>query len=167
MSETPSQRSVLRWLRVGLAWLSLTLGIVMACLWVRSRLCTDEVEGGFRADHQIDVYTRPDGLRIRSDETRKPIAPTWRWRYIPPEERQFRGPIFPWEQFATQFAGFAFGHSPGHWSLAIPFWFLTLACAVTAVLSAPRPFWRFSLRRLLAIVTFVAVVLGAMIALSR
>jgi hypothetical protein len=167
MSETPSQRPVLRFLRVGLAWLSIALGVVTVCLWVRSRLCTDEVAGGFSADHRIDVYTRPDGLRIRFDETRTPIAPAWRWHYVPPERQQFRSPIFPWEQFATQFACFVFGHSPGHWALAIPFWFLTLACALAAVLSAPRPFWRFSLRRLMTLITFVAVVLGAVIALSR
>jgi hypothetical protein len=64
-------------------------------------------------------------------------------------------------------AGFAHDNNRGSWRLAIPYWFLTLTCAVAAVLFAPRSCWQFSLRRVLAIVTFVAVLLGIVVALSK
>jgi hypothetical protein len=151
-------------LRVGLAWLSLTLGVVFACIWVRSQLRMDELHVGFRADQEFWGHTRRDGLRIHFQKLLKPEAQAWRWRYIPPKDQEYRGPLFPWEHDKLV-AGFAFSGGRNGWSLAIPFWFLTLTCAGAAVLSAPKSYWHFSLRRLLAIVTCVAVVLGIVVAL--
>jgi hypothetical protein len=162
----PRSRPVLRGLRVGFAWLSLTLSVVFACLWVRSQARMDELHVGFRADQEFWGHTRRDGLRIHFQKLLKPEAQAWRWQYIAPEKQQFRGPIFPWEHDKLV-AGFAFSGGRGGWALAIPHWFLTLSCAIAAVLLAPKSRWQFSLGRLLAIVTFVAVLLAIMVALSK
>lgn len=66
-------------------------------------------------------------------------------------------------------AKFGFAYSP--WSrghlLAVPFWFLTLLTAAAgALLWKDRPY-RFTLRGALIATTFVAVVLGAGVALTR
>jgi len=166
MSPIPPPRPVLHVLRVGLAWLSLALSVVFACLWVRSQLRMDELHVGFRTDQEFWGHTRPDGLRIHFQKLRQPEAQARRWRYIAPEEQQFRSPIFPWEHDKLV-AGVAYSSGRLGWALALPFWLLTLSCALVAVLLAPKSCWQFSLGRLLVVVTFVAVLLATVVALSK
>jgi hypothetical protein len=59
--------------------------------------------------------------------------------------------------------GFAVDYNPVlGWRIALPYWLLTLLSGLAAALSASRPVWRFSLSRLLLLVTIVAMVLGVM-----
>ena len=127
-ANLPTPRFVLRWLRVGLSLMSLTLGVFFTCLWGR-QVWMGQHYVGFRTDQQIWLYQRPDDLRIHIEELRKPAASAWRWRIVTLDERSFRGPIFPWE-YDKQVVGFAYWYSRGNLALAIPFWFLTLSCAV-------------------------------------
>jgi hypothetical protein len=153
--------AAMRFRKLRIAW-SVGWGalcLLLIALWVRSQAGMDELYVGFRAYQQIRIHTRPDGLRIHIDELRKPVFRAWRWRYIAPYEQRFRSPVFPWE-YDEQVAGFADEYSRGHLALAIPYWFLTLTCAVAAVLLAPKTRWRFSLRTLLIATTLVAVALG-------
>jgi hypothetical protein len=157
----------MRWLRISLSLMSLTLSIFFICLWARSQACVDEFEGGFRADQRVSASTRRDGLQIHIQKLGKPTTPAWRWRYIPQDAQAFRSPTFPWELFAKRGAGFAYLSNSGSLHLRIPYWFLTLFCVMGAVVLAPKFRWRWSLRQMLAIVTCSSVLLGIVVALSK
>ncbi len=157
-----SPRTVPRLLRVGLALACFTLGFFSACFWMRSKTYQDEVSGGFHAEQRIWGHTTSGGLMIHIKQRDRPIAGQWSWRtWRYADKSVFRGPRFPWEHDRIVL-GFAYLLHPQSWSFAVPFWFPTLTLFALAVLLTPAPRWRFSLRRLLAIITMSAVVLGIM-----
>jgi hypothetical protein len=72
-----------------------------------------------------------------------------------------------WWKKANTF-GFAYKSRPqGAMTIAIPFWFLTLLTAAAGTLLWMQRPYRFTLRGALVATTFIAVVLGTGVALSR
>jgi hypothetical protein len=154
-------------LRVGLSLACFTLGFFFTCFWARSKAYLDEFSGGFHAEQRIWGHTTSGGLMIHIEERPNPLAPRWLWRtWRFGDKNVVRGPRFPWE-YNKMVLGFARHIRPRAWSFAVPYWFLTLAFFTLAVLLTPPPRWRFSLRRLLAVITLAAVVLGIMATLPN
>lgn len=163
-NQAPASRSLRRTLRAGLALVCLALSLAYAAFWVRSHSYEQILSVGL-TNSRVRIDSLPAGLRIESRPYQKASPPFWHWSSVRRGGDVFRSPRFPWEHDKLV-AGFAYARGPRPWGLALatPHWFPVVALALAAIALAPPPRWRFSLRRLLAVTTIVALALGALAA---
>jgi hypothetical protein len=147
----------------------LILGTLLVVLWVRSYAWRDGVNGRVLSQHRFMTSSLQGRLRFaisRTDDREHfPLNRCYlACGRIPPSGSP---PDFGWVQDPSQTLGFHASVSPRWVVLGLPHWFLLLLCGILPALDwFPRPF-RFTLRTLLAVTTYVAVVLGLIAVFAR
>ena len=177
--KSQSNRSLLRYLRIGSAVACFAFFGLTIVLWIRSyhrldgaKLCYASGQFITKGVQQLPTYryiSANTSLGIVSFLVNpahfNPIDPAHERTGVDYFSMEVRDDWW-WKRDNT--FGFAYKSRPqGAMTIAIPFWFLTLlTAAVGTMLWMQRPY-RFTLRGALVATTFIAVVLGMGVALSR
>jgi hypothetical protein len=150
-------RAMLQYLCIGVTALSLTACVLLMTLWVRSYWRIDEIGG-----------IGPNGLVAFSSE-RGVILYGWESspRAIFNVDRWYRALSYPAYDSNPGILGFYYGTpGPGITCIALPYWFIVLLTATTAIGPWYTRRCRFSVRTILIATTLVAVVLGMIVVSS-
>ena len=150
--------AMLKYLRIALTALSLTACVLLVALWVRSYWKIDEIGG-----------ISPNGL-VAFLLDRGVIGYGWETspRSILNVERWYREVRYPAQYPMPGTLGFYYGTpTPGLTCVTLPYWFIVLVTAATAI--SPWLPWskRFSLRTLLIATTLVAVGMGIVVTIVQ
>jgi hypothetical protein len=153
----------------------LVLCVALMGLWVRSYYVCDMLSRHFNDTQVIGVYSIPGRLAWRRWNVAPPPDPTQRqpadyyfWSLASHRSGYMPSPALPSSGILQQFGFATPALSTQRFDLAFPFWFLVVASGSLAVVLQMRwPPWRFTLRSLFVLTTFLAVVLGMIAWLDR
>jgi hypothetical protein len=148
---------MLNYLRIAVTALSLTACVLLVALWVRSYWRIDEIGG-----------IGPNGLVAFSSE-RGVIIYAWESspRAIFNVDRWYRALHYPAYDSNPGILGFYYGTStPGLAFVALPYWFIVLLTAATAIIPWYARRCRFNVRTMLIATTLVALALAVIVIAS-
>jgi hypothetical protein len=138
--------------------------VALTGMWVRSYWCANCLERILANQRHFIVesvsgqlsfvYIRKAGVNAKVT-----ALPLWRVSRWPP------GPEPSGRQPNLDFV--VFSNAPGGFLSQIPYWLLVLTSGSLAMLLRMRSPWRFHLRQLFIVTTFLAVVLGMIACLDR
>jgi hypothetical protein len=138
--------------------------VALMGMWVRSYNWTDELTTRLGSGHGLEVQSTPGRLSIDQFSLASPSVWPWTLRSEPIHNK--------WQMFdlldLRRHFGFAGSFQWSRKYIVIPYWFAILAMGSPAILFQLRwtP-WRFTLRSMFALTTFLAVVLGMIAWLDR
>ena len=149
---------MLGYLRIAVTVLSLTAGVLLIALWVRSQNWQDRLIRHSTTYIEVRSYHSQTTVEIAPGESPQAISTSW--------ELKSRLADHFWRPTSTAHPrlaalGVSWGFKDGMYYLFLPHWLLVLLTATLAVV--PWIKWRFSLRTLLIATTLVAVVLGIIV----
>ena len=146
----------LRYLRITWTAICVTACLLLIALWVRSYRWGDKLEFPIPATHGLVINSANGRVLAAIIGTDSPVT--------------VKGVIFsryqrPDYQLGNSDTPFELLSEYSEYGVIVPHWFLISLCAVAATL--PWLPYRFSLRSLLTATTLVAVVLGAIVYVTR
>lgn len=162
--------SLYRRLRNVASLLCLTVCIVFVAFWVQSYDLYGAMQSRLTPTKAVAMRWFQGGMTFYgiNDSGRVDVSSLDRSFHFEPAEEYLAKlraakamPNFP------AYYQFSIHSSPGLFSVTAPHWFLVVVTGMLAVLSKPKPRFKFSLRDILIVVTLVAVVLGALEAASK
>jgi hypothetical protein len=156
------------------------LCVALMALWVRSRWWSDHFSGRATETRVFSVVLESGRTLWRLESGRTPL----RLEPIPPYEPR---PDWAWTTISYPIGSFEIPGVHGGWStrfgfvmksvavsmqetissLVLPYWFLVLTSGSLAMLLRMRWPWRFNIRHLFILTTFLALVLGMIACFDR
>ena len=165
------RRPLCQRLRIGTSCLCLAMCVVFVAFWVHSYYSYGSMQGVLPAKRVFSVVSKPGQITLYGINTSgrgaRPWQVAWQYRFMPADryqEMMDKELGREWTH-AHAFFGFSLLTRSGIWRVSVPHWFPVIVTGALAVLLKSKPRFRIGLRGLFAVVTLVAVVLGAVEAL--
>ena len=142
----------------------LVLCVALMGLWVRSYNWTDELTTRLGSGLGLEVQSTPGRLSIDQFSLASPSVWPWTLRSEPIHNKR---QLFDLLDLRRHF-GFAGSFQWSRQNIVMPYWFAFFTTGLPAILFQLRwtP-WRFALRTLFIVTTFLAIVLGMIAWLDR
>ena len=143
--------------------------VALMGMWVRSYSVCDDIHGYFSEYHAYQIYSDTGRMEFTRVQQNGVGMDYWRWRSIWSETNDLPRPL----NFSARRAlyvkglGFHFKFYREITDIELPFWFLVLTTGSLAMICRLCWPWRFKLRSLFIVTTFLAVVLGMIAWLDR